>query len=154
MSYKDPEQQRTYQRLRRGGSCQTPSQTQLPAEFRLQTAHDVLDLIVEQVQAVRDEKDAGTLEKARVVGYLAGIALKAVEVADFHRLLCQRAAKDAASVLGGFDHLTRRVADASLRYGRLWRQGITYSTLMMNNINHPNTSGMGLFADALMSLFP
>ena len=46
------------------------------------------------------------------------------------------------------------VADASLRYGRLWRQGIPYSTLMMNNINHPNVFGMSLFADALMALFP
>jgi len=46
------------------------------------------------------------------------------------------------------------LADASLRYGRLWRQGIPYSTLMMNNINHPNPFGMGVFADALMALFP
>ncbi len=46
------------------------------------------------------------------------------------------------------------LADASLRYGRLWRQGIPYSTLMMNNINHPNPIGMGLFADALLALFP
>lgn len=46
------------------------------------------------------------------------------------------------------------VAEGSLRYGRLWRQGIPYSTLMLNNINHPNAFGMGLFADALMALFP
>ena len=46
------------------------------------------------------------------------------------------------------------LADASLRYGRLWRQGLPYSTLLMNNINHPNPSGMSLFADALMALFP
>jgi len=46
------------------------------------------------------------------------------------------------------------LADASLRYGRLWRQGIPYSTLMMNNINHPNAFGHGVFADALMALFP
>jgi lysophospholipase L1-like esterase len=45
------------------------------------------------------------------------------------------------------------LADASLRYGRLWRQGIPYSTLMMNGINHPNPFGMGLFADALLALF-
>jgi len=45
------------------------------------------------------------------------------------------------------------LADASLRYGRLWRQGIPYSTLMMNSINHPNAFGMSLFADALMALF-
>ncbi len=30
------------------------------------------------------------------------------------------------------------LGDASLRYGRLWRQGIPYRTLMENNINHPN----------------
>jgi lysophospholipase L1-like esterase len=46
------------------------------------------------------------------------------------------------------------VAEGSLRYGRLWRQGIPYLTLMMNNINHPDPCGMSLFADALMELFP
>jgi hypothetical protein len=45
------------------------------------------------------------------------------------------------------------LADGSLRYGRLWRQGIPYSTLMLNAINHPNAFGMKLFADALMELF-
>lgn len=46
------------------------------------------------------------------------------------------------------------VADAAARYGRLWRQGIPYSTLMNNNINHPNRRGMAIFVDALMELFP
>lgn len=46
------------------------------------------------------------------------------------------------------------IADASLRYGRLWRQGIPYLTLMDNNINHPNIFGHTLFADSLMALFP
>jgi hypothetical protein len=45
------------------------------------------------------------------------------------------------------------LADASLRYGRLWRQGIPYNTLMLNAINHPNARGMQLFADALIALF-
>ena len=45
------------------------------------------------------------------------------------------------------------LADASLRYGRLWRQGIPYNTLMVNAINHPDGRGMRLFADALMALF-
>jgi lysophospholipase L1-like esterase len=45
------------------------------------------------------------------------------------------------------------LADASLRWGRLWRQGIPYSTLLVNAINHPNAAGMRLFADALMALF-
>ena len=46
------------------------------------------------------------------------------------------------------------LADASRRYGRLWRQGIPYSTFMLNSINHPDARGMKLFADALMDLFP
>lgn len=45
------------------------------------------------------------------------------------------------------------LADGAARYGRLWRQGIPYITLMTNNINHPNGFGMGLFANALMALF-
>ena len=86
MPYKDPEKrqayQREYKRMRRAGSSQTPSQTLVPLPFRLKTAQDVLALIEEQVNVVRDEPEAGTLEKARTIGYLAGIALKAVEVAD------------------------------------------------------------------------
>jgi lysophospholipase L1-like esterase len=46
------------------------------------------------------------------------------------------------------------LADAAKRYGRLWRQGIPYSTLMLNSINHPDARGMKIFADALMELFP
>lgn len=46
------------------------------------------------------------------------------------------------------------LADAALRYGRLWRQGIPYTTVMLNSINHPDERGMKLFADALMELFP
>ena len=46
------------------------------------------------------------------------------------------------------------LADAARRYGRLWRQGIPHSTIMLNSINHPNARGMTIFADALMELFP
>jgi lysophospholipase L1-like esterase len=46
------------------------------------------------------------------------------------------------------------LADASRRYGRLWRQGIPYNTLMLNSINHPDARGMKIFVDALMELFP
>ncbi len=86
MPYRDPEQraqyQRDYKRMQRAGECQTPSQTLVPLPFRLKTAHDVLALLAEQVQAVRDEPQAGTLEKARCVGYLAGVTLKAIEAGD------------------------------------------------------------------------
>jgi hypothetical protein len=88
MPYRNPEKQRDYHRdyarLRRAptGVCQTPGQTQLPPEFRLKAARDVLELVAEQVNAVRAEAEAGTLEKARCLGYLATIALRAVEVAE------------------------------------------------------------------------
>lgn len=46
------------------------------------------------------------------------------------------------------------LADAAKRYGRLWRQGLPYTTLMLNSINHPDARGMAIFSDALMELFP
>lgn len=46
------------------------------------------------------------------------------------------------------------LADASRRYGRLWRRGIPYLTLMENNINHPNLFGHRLFAESLLEVFP
>jgi lysophospholipase L1-like esterase len=46
------------------------------------------------------------------------------------------------------------LADAAKRYGRLWRQGLPYTTLMLNSINHPDARGMKIFVDALMELFP
>lgn len=45
------------------------------------------------------------------------------------------------------------LADAAQRYGRLWRQGVPYMTLMLNAINHPNPEGMRIFADSVMALF-
>ena len=44
------------------------------------------------------------------------------------------------------------LADAAARYGRLWRQGLPYTSLLLNSINHPDAQGMGVFADALMAL--
>ncbi|MCA9089674.1 MAG: SGNH/GDSL hydrolase family protein [Planctomycetaceae bacterium] len=46
------------------------------------------------------------------------------------------------------------LADAALRYGRLWRQGIPHNSIMINCINHPDPRGLKIFADALMQLFP
>ncbi len=83
MPYKDPEKSRNYQReykqLQRAGSSQTPCQTQIPSSFRLQTARDVLLLIEEQVQTVKSDPKVETIARARTIGYLAGIALRAVE---------------------------------------------------------------------------
>ena len=86
MPYKDPGQQQAYQReygrMRRVGGMQTPSQTQVPIPFRLKTAADVLALLEEQVSAVRSDETLTTVERARTVGYLAGISLKAIEAGD------------------------------------------------------------------------
>jgi hypothetical protein len=46
---------------------------------RLQTPRDVIDLLEEQVEAVRAEDRAETVAKARALGYLAGQARKAME---------------------------------------------------------------------------
>ena len=84
MPYADPERARSYfreyRRMRRSGdACSTPVHPAVPVEFRLETAGDVIGLIESQVQAVVDDAAAGTLEKARCIGYLAGISLKAIE---------------------------------------------------------------------------
>lgn len=87
MPYRDPDRARDYQReyrrtRRTGDSCTTPCTTPLPLPFRLKTAADVLQLLEEQVEAVRAESEAGTLEKARTIGYLAGVSLKAIEAGN------------------------------------------------------------------------
>ena len=50
-----------------------------PPPRRLQTAQDVIDLLHEQVERLRAERWAGAVQKARAIGYLAGIARKAIE---------------------------------------------------------------------------
>lgn len=86
MPYKDPEKmrayQREYQRMRKAGLNLTPVKTPVPSEFKLQTVQDVITLLAEQIEAVRQDREAGALEKARCIGYLAAIALKAVEAAN------------------------------------------------------------------------
>lgn len=45
------------------------------------------------------------------------------------------------------------LADTSLRWGHLLKEGIPYMTLLSNSINHPNDAGHELFAQALIELF-
>ncbi len=83
MPYSDPAKQKAYKRewarMERAGECGTPSGTTVPVTFRLQTAQDVIDLLQEQVAAIRGDAEAGTLEKARepkdgvVVGPVSGV---------------------------------------------------------------------------------
>ena len=50
-----------------------------PPPRRLQTAQDVIDLLQEQVEALRAETQADAIQKARALGYLAELARKAIE---------------------------------------------------------------------------
>ena len=45
------------------------------------------------------------------------------------------------------------LADAARLWGRIWRQGVPYSSLLNNSINHPNRDGMGTFVTAILDLF-
>lgn len=45
------------------------------------------------------------------------------------------------------------LADASLRWGHLLKEGIPYTTLLSNSINHPDDRGHEMFAKAILELF-
>ena len=74
--------QREYQRLRRAGVCQTPPNTQIIPKFRVCTVTDDIALVEEQIVAVRGDTALGTCERAPTVGYLASLALRAIEAGD------------------------------------------------------------------------
>ena len=86
MPFADPDRRREYQRDRlrliRAGRTDAPLKAELPAPLRIQTARDVLELLVEQINVLRADLSLGTVERARCIGGLAGVALRAVETAD------------------------------------------------------------------------
>ena len=63
-------------------TCSTPGSTPVPLEFRLQTAADVLAMLEDQAREVLEDAAAGTMEKARTIGFLAGVMLKAIEAGN------------------------------------------------------------------------
>ena len=87
MPHKDPEARRAYQREYKRGAragdasnpASIPRLTLLPAGFRLKAASDVVALLEEQIEALRADETVRTLERARCVGYLAGVSLRAIE---------------------------------------------------------------------------
>jgi hypothetical protein len=86
MPYRDPEKQREYQReyqrSKRSGSRIAPGRVDLPPSFRLSTAQDLIGLLEEQIDAVRRDTALGTLERARCVGALINVGLRALEQRD------------------------------------------------------------------------
>ena len=91
MPFRDPERRRQYQRdrarLRRAGRADAPAKVALPDPVRIQTARDLLDLLGEQINILRCDLSLGTVERARTLGALAGVALRAVETADLEARL-------------------------------------------------------------------
>lgn len=89
MPYADPERRRAAQReaqrrRRAGGGDRQPTRQPLPAlvELKYATARGVVELLHGQAEAVLSDQRLGTLERARCLGYLAAVLLRAVEVAD------------------------------------------------------------------------
>ena len=85
MPYRNPENQRAYDRERKRqtrAGCPTPRPTLVPMEFRLKTAADVLCVLEEQVGAVRSAPKLSVTERARTVAYLASVALRTIEAGD------------------------------------------------------------------------
>jgi len=75
----------------------TPVKVPIPTAVRVQTARDGLLLLEEQLNALRADAALGTLERARGIGALVGVALRAIETADLEdrvealeRVLAQR----------------------------------------------------------------
>lgn len=106
------------------------------------------------------------------VGRVYGRVLKEFRARGFEWIICTphyarpdwnglKSMKDCDEDPRGFTQALRRfaakngiaVADASRRWGHLWREGIPYITHLTNDINHPDTESLGFFADALMALF-
>jgi hypothetical protein len=95
--YKDPakkrEWERNYRRLQRAGM--TKSNTNLPRtlikypEVRIETARDYLHIINAMIDEVRNTPDATIVERARAIGYLIGVGLKALEIGSFEDRLAQ-----------------------------------------------------------------
>lgn len=83
MPFRDPEQRRAYQaeyrRSRRAGRAETPARVELPVPYRVQTAREILGLLEEQINAVRMDPNLETIQRARCIATLAGVALRAVE---------------------------------------------------------------------------
>lgn len=106
MPYLDPKRQREYKaqwaRKQCQGSTGTPGLATIAEAIRLNNSEDVLDLVSHTIGQVQQDPKAGTLEKARVNGFLGGIALKAIKVAEL-----------AARV----DHLENALADRTLDHG-------------------------------------
>jgi hypothetical protein len=86
MPYKDKDKQRAYQReyqrSKRKGANPSATNAELLASFRLRTAQDLVDLVQEQIDAVRRDEVARPIERARCIVGLVSVALRTLEQRD------------------------------------------------------------------------
>ncbi len=89
MPYADKEKQkayqRDYQRMKRAGEGEVKRQKKKPLTIEeIATAAGIRDLLAETIREVKEAK-LDTVVKARCIGYLCGVGLKAVETADLEQ---------------------------------------------------------------------
>lgn len=86
MGYKDPTKQREYQRnwqrSRRAGETGKFKVLRVSSPEEIRTAHALLALLADLIREVLESKQGDVFIRARTVGYLISIGLRAVEVAD------------------------------------------------------------------------
>jgi hypothetical protein len=87
MPYKNPERQRaakreSARRRRRGTSVEPVEPSLVSGPLRFETAKDLLAVLEGQLAAVLADGSLGSAERARVVGYLLTVGLRALEVRD------------------------------------------------------------------------
>lgn len=89
MPYADPTRQRAakaeHARRSRAAGVEPRRGTVAPLlshDMRLSTAADVLAVVADQVAAVLADENVATVERARTVATLSGVALRAIEAAD------------------------------------------------------------------------
>lgn len=92
MPYADPEKRRqakreSARRARAMGSTSPCGPRTLSLPVRVETAEDLLRLLAMSIAEVRADGNAGALDRARCVGYLCGIALRAVETTNLEARL-------------------------------------------------------------------
>jgi lysophospholipase L1-like esterase len=101
---------------------------------------------------------------AEIMGHLNGIGAEVILITphlvrpDWMRMNTLKFDEDPRPYVKGLRRFAQEndiaLADASIQWCRLWRQGIPYVTLEGNSINHPDARGHEIFARALIDLFP
>ena len=86
MPYKDPETQKAYQRqwqrARRSGQPGRFKVLRVSTPEEIRTAHALLNVLGGQIKEILETDEGDVFMRARTVGYLISIGLRAVEVAD------------------------------------------------------------------------